>query len=147
MVPPWVQGEEEWGLWGSPQGLGAPPRVWVARHGQVAKQQGQALPVPPTLRTRTPTRTPRGGGGRARRGCCTPPGSCRGRSSPRPPPVEAPRCALDWVWHVDALRLGRQACGIFVPQPGIKLSSPALQGRFLTTGLPGKSLSFSFCIL
>ena len=31
-------------------------------------------------------------------------------------------------------------CGILVPQPGIKPVSPALQGRFLTTGPPGKSL-------
>ena len=31
------------------------------------------------------------------------------------------------------------ACGILVPQPGIKPMSPALQGRFLTTGPPGKS--------
>ena len=33
-----------------------------------------------------------------------------------------------------------EAGGIFVPQPGIKPMSPALQGRFLTTGPPGKSL-------
>ena len=32
------------------------------------------------------------------------------------------------------------ACGILVPQPGIKPTSPALKGRFLTTGPPGKSL-------
>ena len=31
------------------------------------------------------------------------------------------------------------ACGILVPQLGIELSSPALHGRFLTTGLPEKS--------
>ena len=30
-------------------------------------------------------------------------------------------------------------CGILVLQPGIKLVSPALTGRFLTTGPPGKS--------
>ena len=28
---------------------------------------------------------------------------------------------------------------ILVPQPGIKPKSPELQGRFLTTGPPGKS--------
>ena len=39
------------------------------------------------------------------------------------------------------------ACGIFVPQPGIKLSSPALQGGFLTTGLPGKALSFCHSLI
>ena len=31
------------------------------------------------------------------------------------------------------------ACGILVPQPGIEPTSPALEGRFLTTGPPGKS--------
>ena len=31
------------------------------------------------------------------------------------------------------------ACGILVPQPGIKPASPALQDRFLTPGPPGKS--------
>ena len=30
------------------------------------------------------------------------------------------------------------ACGILVPQPGIKPEIPALEGRFLTTGPPGK---------
>ena len=34
------------------------------------------------------------------------------------------------------------ACGILVPQPGIKPAFPALQGRFLTTGPPAKSLQF-----
>ena len=32
-----------------------------------------------------------------------------------------------------------KACGILVPCPGIEPVSPALQGRFLTTGPPGKS--------
>ena len=32
------------------------------------------------------------------------------------------------------------ACGILVPQPGIKPASPALEGGFFTTGPPGKSL-------
>ena len=31
------------------------------------------------------------------------------------------------------------ACRILVPRPGIKLMSPALAGRFSTTGPPGKS--------
>ena len=30
-------------------------------------------------------------------------------------------------------------CGVLVPQPRIELMSPALEGGFLTTGLPGKS--------
>ena len=33
-----------------------------------------------------------------------------------------------------------RTCGILVPQLGFKPTSPALQGRFLTTGPPGKSL-------
>ena len=36
------------------------------------------------------------------------------------------------------------ACGILVLQPGIEPMSPALEGRFLTTGPPGKSPSFLF---
>ena len=32
------------------------------------------------------------------------------------------------------------ACGILVPWPGIEPASPALEGRFLATGPPGKSL-------
>ena len=32
-----------------------------------------------------------------------------------------------------------EACGILVPWPRIKPLTPALQGRFLTTGRPGKS--------
>ena len=32
-----------------------------------------------------------------------------------------------------------EECGILVPRPGIEPMSPALQGRFLTTGPPGKS--------
>ena len=34
------------------------------------------------------------------------------------------------------------ACGILVPQPGIEPASRALEGGFLTTGPPGKSLLF-----
>ena len=37
------------------------------------------------------------------------------------------------------------ACGILVPQPGIEPASPALEGGFLTTRPPGKSL-FDFLI-
>ena len=35
------------------------------------------------------------------------------------------------------------ARGILVPQPGIEPASPALEGGFLTTGPPGKSLCWS----
>ena len=37
------------------------------------------------------------------------------------------------------------ACGILVPQPGIKPESPALQGGFLTTGPQGSPLTV--CLL
>ena len=37
-----------------------------------------------------------------------------------------------------------RTCGILFPGPGIKPMSPALAGRFLTTGLPGKSLLSCF---
>ena len=36
------------------------------------------------------------------------------------------------------------ACGILAPQPGIESVSHALEGRFLTTGPPGKSLLIDF---
>ena len=53
-------------------------------------------------------------------------------------------------WQADSLPLAAlavaqrfssipRACGILVPWPGIKPESPVLQGRFLTTGQPGKS--------
>ena len=45
---------------------------------------------------------------------------------------------------VAACRLSCPAAyGISVPQPGIQPTSPALEGRFLTTRLPGKSLSLN----
>ena len=39
---------------------------------------------------------------------------------------------------------GQQACGILAPWPGIVLSPPALEGKILTTGPPGKSQQFTF---
>ena len=36
------------------------------------------------------------------------------------------------------------ACEILVPRPGMESTSPALQGRFSTTGPPGKSLVLFF---
>ena len=41
---------------------------------------------------------------------------------------------------VQELRCSK-VCGILVPQPGIEIASSALQGGFLTTGLPEKSQS------
>ena len=43
---------------------------------------------------------------------------------------------VSWLWHS-----GLVACGILVPQPGIKPMSPALKGGFLTTGPPEKCSS------
>ena len=40
-----------------------------------------------------------------------------------------------------------RAYGILVPQPGIEPVSPALEGRFLTTGPPGKSLFVDFLMM
>ena len=53
------------------------------------------------------------------------------------------------LWFTDCLWFCVQgscplACGIFVPGSGIEPMSSALQGRFLTTGPPGKSLSNVF---
>ena len=39
---------------------------------------------------------------------------------------------------------GSEACGILAPRPGIEPVPPALEGKVLTTGPPGKSL---VCIL
>ena len=37
------------------------------------------------------------------------------------------------------LFFGREACGILGPQPGFEPAPPELEGRFLTTGPPGKA--------
>ena len=36
---------------------------------------------------------------------------------------------------------GHKACGILVPEQRIESSVPALEGKILATGSPGKSLS------
>ena len=43
-------------------------------------------------------------------------------------------CSMDTVVVAHRLRCS-EACGILVPQPGVEPTSPALEGRFLTTGL------------
>ena len=35
---------------------------------------------------------------------------------------------------------GYEACGVLAPQPGTEPAPPALEGKVLTTGPPGKSL-------
>ena len=61
----------------------------------------------------------------------------------------------DLLWHMDtgsrsfglsscSIGLGcSTTCGMLVPRPGIEPISPAVQGRFLTTGPPGKSPTVS----
>ena len=56
------------------------------------------------------------------------------------------------LWHADSLAVVQASAaaahglrcsparGVSVPQPGTKPTPPALQGGFLTTGPPGKSL-------
>ena len=40
---------------------------------------------------------------------------------------------------------GHEACGVLASQPGIKPAPPALEGKVLTTGPPGKFLGSLFC--
>ena len=46
-------------------------------------------------------------------------------------------CFLFWIF-------GPEACGIFAPWPGIEHAPPALEGKVLTTGPPGKFHSILF---
>ena len=56
-----------------------------------------------------------------------------------------------WLCRVFAVARGLlssccAACGILVPRPGIDPASPALEGRFLTAGPPGKSFLSAFVL-
>ena len=51
---------------------------------------------------------------------------------------------LPWAFIVTYGLRCPSALGLLVPQPGLELTSPALQGRFLTTGPPGRSLGGTF---
>ena len=56
-------------------------------------------------------------------------------------------CGAQAPGHADsrALRLSCPvACGILVPRPGIEPASPALEGGFLITRAPAKSLTILF---
>ena len=58
-------------------------------------------------------------------------------------------CCLFWLWCIliVAHRLSYPtAYGILVPWPGIEPLSPASEGRFLTTGPPGKPHEFVFYV-
>jgi len=77
--------------------------------------------------------------------------------------IWATREAPQWEWGVLTIGLPRdslkctllfwggwggwhhEACGILVPWPGIELMPPALEGKILTTGLPGKSPVVYIC--
>ena len=41
---------------------------------------------------------------------------------------------------------GHKACEILAPQPGFESTPPALEGKILTTGLPGKSFLALFYV-
>ena len=49
-----------------------------------------------------------------------------------------------WFWQLQHISCS-EARGILVPRQGIEPASLALQGRFLTTGPPGMSLTFLSC--
>ena len=49
-------------------------------------------------------------------------------------------CFMFWFF-------GREACGILAPRPEIVPAPPALEGKVLTTGRPGKSLHKFFVYL
>ena len=53
-----------------------------------------------------------------------------------------PACTLSLLPHTPALAHLHEACGILSPRPGIEPATPVLEGKVLTTGLPGKSLYF-----
>ena len=50
-------------------------------------------------------------------------------------------CFMFCFFFVCLFVFGHDACGILTPQPGIKPTPPALEGKVLTTGPPGKSQS------
>ena len=58
---------------------------------------------------------------------------------------------LDWICYNIASVLWvflfhvQEACGILAPSPGIKPSPPALEGKVLTTGPPGRSPQVNSC--
>ena len=61
-------------------------------------------------------------------------------------------CGVRAPEHVGSVAAARglscpTACGILVPPPGIEPMSPALEGRFLPTGPPGKSQDGKFYIM
>ena len=43
------------------------------------------------------------------------------------------------LFHVSFWFFGPEACGILAPWAGIKPTPPAVEGKVLTTGPPGKS--------
>ena len=58
--------------------------------------------------------------------------------------MRAPEHVVSSLWHAGSVVVVRglscpAACGILVSGPGIKPTSPALEGGFFTTGPPGKS--------
>ena len=61
-------------------------------------------------------------------------------------------CIRSSLQHVGSLVVAHrlscsEACEILVPRLGIELMYPVLQGGFLTSGPPGKSMPLHFCLL
>ena len=50
------------------------------------------------------------------------------------------------LFHVLLGFCGHEACEILAPQPGIKPTTPVLEGKASTTGTPGKSQEIYFLI-
>ena len=89
---------------------------------------------------------------------CAPPGDLPNPGiKPRPPALQAdslPRIFTRYIYLAASglscfqaslvVACGLAACRILVPQPGIKLASLTLEGRFLTPGPPGKSPTKTF---
>ena len=53
-------------------------------------------------------------------------------------------CGARALEHVGLVAPQHVVCGILASRPGIEPASPALEGRFLTTGPPGKSQDKDF---
>ena len=75
------------------------------------------------------------------------PSRCSMRGTSRVLPASPLICQNDWISDCYSVKFGfffffwpcPAACGILVPQPGIKPTPPALEAWVLTTGPPGKS--------
>ena len=51
------------------------------------------------------------------------------------------------AYNLQFISFGHKTYGILVPQPGMEPTPPTLEGKVLTTGLPGKSQDDAFCVV